>query len=128
MAFGERGTVSGGTPFEVRCPSCRVTFPVETKRCVHCGGPTTRPVPIGAEESLRVAPIEIESDIRLRKGSSLGKSLSQTIHGPGPNERELEVEDAPPSFVRGLLNSLGGMIWVIAFVVFTIVRQCNGGE
>ena len=30
------------TPFEVYSPRCRVTFPVETRRCVHCGGPTSR--------------------------------------------------------------------------------------
>ncbi len=27
-------------PFEVYCDRCRVSFPVETRRCVHCGGPT----------------------------------------------------------------------------------------
>ena len=25
------------TPYEIFCPSCRVTFPVGTKQCVHCG-------------------------------------------------------------------------------------------
>ena len=25
--------------YEVRCESCRTTFPPETKRCLHCGGP-----------------------------------------------------------------------------------------
>ena len=35
----------GGMPasesplYEVRCPSCRTSFPPETKRCIHCGGP-----------------------------------------------------------------------------------------
>lgn len=26
------------TPYEVYCPRCRVTFPVGTKSCLHCGG------------------------------------------------------------------------------------------
>lgn len=26
--------------FEVRCPHCDVSFPVETRTCVHCGGKT----------------------------------------------------------------------------------------
>lgn len=26
------------TPYEVYCHRCHVTFPVGTKRCVHCGG------------------------------------------------------------------------------------------
>jgi hypothetical protein len=24
--------------YEVRCESCRTSFPPETKRCIHCGG------------------------------------------------------------------------------------------
>jgi hypothetical protein len=27
------------TPYEVYCYECRVTFPVGTRRCVHCGRP-----------------------------------------------------------------------------------------
>lgn len=29
------------TPYEVFCPSCKVTFAVGTKRCVHCGARLT---------------------------------------------------------------------------------------
>ena len=25
--------------YEVRCESCRTSFPPEAKRCIHCGGP-----------------------------------------------------------------------------------------
>lgn len=32
-------TVEGAqTPYEVYCHACRVTFPVGTRRCLHCGG------------------------------------------------------------------------------------------
>jgi hypothetical protein len=27
------------TPYEVYCFQCRVTFPPEARRCLHCGGP-----------------------------------------------------------------------------------------
>lgn len=27
------------TYYEVRCPNCNTSFPPETKRCIHCGGP-----------------------------------------------------------------------------------------
>ena len=27
------------TPFEVYCYDCKVTFPLETRRCIHCGRP-----------------------------------------------------------------------------------------
>lgn len=25
--------------YEVRCENCKTSFPPETKRCIHCGGP-----------------------------------------------------------------------------------------
>ena len=28
-------------PFEVYCERCRVTFPLGTRRCIHCGGRTS---------------------------------------------------------------------------------------
>jgi hypothetical protein len=28
---------SSGTPYEVHCERCRVTFPLGTRRCIHCG-------------------------------------------------------------------------------------------
>jgi hypothetical protein len=30
------------TPYEVFCPRCRVTFPVGTRSCIHCGGRLAR--------------------------------------------------------------------------------------
>ena len=29
-------------PFQVNCPRCHVSFPIGTKRCIHCGGPLGR--------------------------------------------------------------------------------------
>jgi hypothetical protein len=60
------------TPYEVYCFHCRVTFPVEARRCLHCGGPlfgsgerpgATNPlaparpgIPIPAEEDVEEGP------------------------------------------------------------------------
>jgi hypothetical protein len=30
------------TVYEIHCARCRVTFPVGTRRCLHCGGRLTR--------------------------------------------------------------------------------------
>jgi ribosomal protein L37E len=30
------------TPYEVSCTRCRVTFPVGTRTCIHCGQPIAR--------------------------------------------------------------------------------------
>ena len=45
------------TPYEVYCPSCRVTFPVGTRQCIHCGARVGRErfspaldLPPGSEE------------------------------------------------------------------------------
>jgi len=31
--------VAASNFYEVRCERCRTSFPPETKRCIHCGGP-----------------------------------------------------------------------------------------
>ena len=46
--------------YEVRCPTCAVTFPVGTRRCIHCGGPTTTPGAAGRLQALRELPFEFE--------------------------------------------------------------------
>jgi len=46
------------TVYEVRCERCRTSFPPETKRCFHCGGPLApglgaifRPAAAGGESA-----------------------------------------------------------------------------
>ncbi len=61
------------TPYEVYCFNCRVSFPVGTRRCIHCGGRIGRqrmeavpgPIPreLGEEE---IAP---ETSIGRRLGT-----------------------------------------------------------
>jgi ribosomal protein L37E len=34
--------------YEVRCENCRTSFPPETKRCIHCGGPIGGRLRLGA--------------------------------------------------------------------------------
>ena len=48
---------SPATPYEVQCERCRVSYPVGTRRCIHCNGVIGRkrfrpqiPVPPGHEE------------------------------------------------------------------------------
>lgn len=33
------GLMAASNFYEVRCENCRTSFPPETKRCIHCGGP-----------------------------------------------------------------------------------------
>ena len=61
------------TPYEVYCYDCKVTFPVGTRRCVHCGrpigaGPLTRgapPITPGAADM--PDEIELPGQVTVRK-------------------------------------------------------------
>jgi len=46
------------SPYEVHCNHCRVTFPVGTKRCVHCGGRVGPWAPPGQAPAEPEAPAE----------------------------------------------------------------------
>ena len=60
------------TYYEVRCPNCNTSFPPETKRCIHCGGPL---------------------------GGGLRGFLAAAGAGPSPAEAEQEEAELP--FQRG---------------------------
>jgi hypothetical protein len=51
-------------PYEVYCTRCKVSFPVGTRVCMHCGGPIGRTT--AAAPTLRGrAPIDLEPDDEL---------------------------------------------------------------
>jgi hypothetical protein len=83
-------------PFEVYCDRCRVTVPVGTRRCVHCGGPT------GASRARR----------------PLGR---EPVEEPEPAETELEAEVGPRRFVSPLT-----LIWIVLIAAGYLVRACSG--
>ena len=103
------------SPYEVRCPRCDVSYPVETRKCVHCGGRTGSVEQAVTLESLMhpsTAPIEDFSD--------------SEFEVPDQEERELEASDEPSSIGRSLIRSLGGFVWVIVLIGFTLARNCGG--
>lgn len=101
--------------YEVRCPRCDVSFPVGTRKCIHCGGATGQPDKVAILESLvqtSTSPVDEFSD------------PMEFI--PDQDERELEVSDEPSSVGRSLIRSLGGLVWVIVLIGFTLARNCGG--
>lgn len=109
-----------GSPYEVRCLRCDVSFPVETRRCVHCGGPTSA--------SATPATIAIESThplpwTRPREGA-VGDTGDSSVPASGPVE---VPEEAPPSLGSSLLRTFGSLFWVIALIGFSIMRSCSEG-
>ncbi|HEY5657604.1 MAG TPA: hypothetical protein VIY27_07420 [Myxococcota bacterium] len=61
------------TPFEVYCFNCRVTFPVGTRRCVHCGGPIGRRGPtLGTQLPMELPAAEEDVPVEFSLGRRLG--------------------------------------------------------
>ena len=130
------------SPYEVRCVRCDVSFPVETRSCLHCGGATgpagqielleamlessvapTQPMPEFqpvpefdpmAERSVRPEPIEPQTELPFEGVIVL------------PDDHESETSEEPSSIGRSLLRSLGGGIWVVLLIAFTLARNCGG--
>jgi hypothetical protein len=124
---------SSAPTFEVRCAHCDVTFPVETRRCIHCGRAIHSRDQGGALVS--IADSDWESGWELG-GESGGESDRETgVRSPkpidvmsNPVEHEGEVSDEPSSIGRSIIRSLGGFIWVIVLIGFTLARNCGGNE
>ena len=87
------------TPYEVYCFRCRVTFPAEARRCLHCGGPL-----FGAGE-------------RARPG--------EPAPGPAvPIPAGEDAEEGPVVMVR----RFGGLaIWVLVAVSWMVQTLCHRG-
>ena len=81
MRIVSRGKAS---PYEVRCPRCDVSFPVETTTCIHCGGPT------GEAAELFVAD----------DGMDYGTGPDEVRFGSNPIEPEPSVSDSALGALR----------------------------
>ena len=88
------------TPYEVYCFHCRVTFPAEARRCLHCGGPL-----FGSGERAATAPT--------------------APPGPGlPLPDGDEAEEGPVVMVR----RFGGLaIWAIVALAAVLQNLCHRG-
>ena len=64
-------------------------------------------------DPIEVMPNQVEREIKVPdEPSSVG--------------REIEVPDEPSSVGRTLIRSLGGFVWVIVLIGFTLARNCGG--
>jgi hypothetical protein len=100
-----------GSPYEVRCPRCNVTFPVETRTCIHCGGPTSASGTHSVHEE-EMRPIGIDMS-----GSAMPR--------PGERVGDVHEEVEAPSVLRSIVNSLGALLWIALLVIFSLARQCG---
>jgi len=92
------------TPFESYCFSCGVTFPVETKRCVHCGGRLARAG---------------------QKAEGVAEAVAPTLptRGGGVDDEVLEEEGASLT-----LRRFGGLlIWALVALSALLSNLCQKG-
>jgi hypothetical protein len=89
--------------YEVRCPACAVSFPVGTRRCIHCGGATAVPQTAARLAALRELPFEFEP-------------------AEGPLMEDGPEEEAPRRGGRGL-----ALMWLLLAVAASIYRTCAQG-
>lgn len=90
--------IQSQTSYEVRCERCRVSFPVGTKRCVHCGERIGRP---------RAARVAMR-------------------HGPGapppPVLDEVGDDEIPP---RSGMMSPVAILWIVLILGSAVYRACS---
>jgi len=87
------------TPYEVYCFHCRVTFPAEARRCVHCGGP-----------------------LYAQGQRAGGRELAQTVPVPMPTGED--GEEGPITAVR----RFGGLaIWTLVAISAVLSHVCQRG-
>jgi hypothetical protein len=88
------------TPYEVYCYRCRVTFPAEARRCLHCGGAL-----YGQGERAQVGP---------EPGPHLGVPLPVGE----------DTEEAPVLMMR----RFGGLaVWALVALSAVLSHVCNRG-
>jgi len=84
------------TPFEVYCFNCRVTFPVGTRRCVHCNAP------IG------------------RRNPQIAQQLAAELAAELPAEEEAPAEPSTGRRIGGL------SLWILLGLGAALTRMCSG--
>jgi len=99
--------------YEVVCPRCEVSFPPETRRCVHCGGPTMRPREAYARGDGSPAR-EQQHPFSLERPPPPGASSDE------------DAEEEPSGRGSGWISRAMGLVWIAALVAITAYRACTG--
>ena len=100
------------TPFESYCHSCRVTFPAEARRCIHCGGRLSKSGRRAADPS----------KFQLETAGSVGPA-GQAGPVNEPSTEEMLEEEAV-----GALRRFGGLaVWALIALSALLSNLCRGG-
>ena len=108
------------TEYEVRCPTCDVSFPTGTKRCLHCGGATgPSRGPRGRIKAAGRTPARVD------EGSPDPKrfELAEVFRGE-PIDAEPEEEASQRG---GLLRGIATVVWIAIAIGISLSRSCSEG-
>jgi hypothetical protein len=125
--------------FEAYCFNCKVTFPVETQRCLHCGERVVSAGRKKAGNSLDQITKQFAAAARQREQKKLPTELAAPQRPnvfqervdarlpssvpAAPEELVEEVDEEPPPRRFSPLT----MIWVALAFAGAALRDCNGG-
>ena len=89
---------------------------------VSAGGYGTSPEPTRAPEPVSAwEPADDDFD----GPTGLGDFGEATSHDGPDAADEAEVETAPQSPMRALMNSLGGLVWIALVVLYSLAQSCG---
>jgi len=92
------------TPFEAWCPRCQVTWPPETRVCVHCGG--------------RVVPSRAQVAVTMR-----GEPAATVGEARGEPAEADELARRP--VVRPLRIGIA-LLWLLVALASAVAQHCRG--
>jgi len=111
--------------FEVFCPHCDVTFPVGTRKCIHCGGKTAR------SDGHSVRPLNV--DFSFGSAESDADEAFDAPSAPVPQifqrpeeSQDFDPEEQPQSPLRSILGSMGSLTWIALLIAFSIFGRACG--
>lgn len=82
---------------EVRCPTCNVSFPLGTRRCLHCGGPTVA--------------ASVAAQVRSSRRTPMGAAMPED-----------EAEDEQVQLRRGPRTLT--VLWILAALAASLYHSC----
>ena len=109
--------------YEVWCHHCDVTFPAETRRCLHCGGRTS---PNRLHRSMREPGFALTDDSPPFVTAVAGSQWeARPPDAPPPTLEDSEgvLEDEPGK--RSLLRAGMSVVWMILLAAGYLWKSCT---